>query len=488
MNRPDKEQHLRLVTKVVDDSVFINITPTAYDVEDVVLGACIISKNVLISYADLLRDELFHKPENKIIFGCLKELYDAGDKVDMVTVYNQVRSRGNIDDIGGPGAISELTARISGGENTERHIRILQQYAMRRMIIDMAVDAAQCNYDDTKDVFDSIEEIEKSLVEIHEIIDSGRSQSMAEVVDDVLKQVNTAKEHKDKNMMIGLPTPYKRFNNETGGLQKTDMIVIAGRPGMGKTTFAINIADYISNLMNDSRPGVFFSLEMSAAQLVQKLLSKQSRVSTSSMRKGSISDGQINDLYSAGMKLKKVGKMIIDDTAAITPFQLKSKIRKLKAKYNIEWAAIDYLQLMRSPSKKNREQEIGHISGSIKEIAKECGIPIIAISQLSRAVEQRGGDKTPQLSDLRESGSIEQDADMVILLYRPEYYGLTEDAEGNSTTGKLRADIAKHRHGGTFDYWMKCALEYSLIENLEETGYSATPLPPNRDWMDELDD
>jgi replicative DNA helicase len=329
----------------------------------------------------------------------------------------------------------------------------------------MSSDIIRDSYDDTKDVFDVMGSAEGELFQIAENNMGKQVQNLQSVVLEAIEEIEKASQNSDG--ISGIPTGFFDLDKLTSGWQRSDMIVIAARPAMGKTAFVLSMAR--NTAVDYGKAVALFSLEMSSVQLVKRLISSESRINAEKLRKGNLREDEFQQLHSRITKLA-TAPIFIDDTAGLSVFDLRAKCRRLKMQHNIELVIIDYLQLMSAKDGKgggNREQEISTISRSIKEIAKELNIPIIALSQLSRSVEQRGGDKRPILSDLRESGAIEQDADIVGFIYRPDYYGFLEDEDGNPNNGIGEIIIAKHRNGATDRVRLRFVQEYARFENIE---------------------
>jgi replicative DNA helicase len=329
----------------------------------------------------------------------------------------------------------------------------------------MSSDIIRDSYDDTKDVFDVMGSAEGELFQIAENNMGKQVQNLQSVVLEAIEEIEKASQNTDG--ISGVPTGFFDLDKLTSGWQRSDMIVIAARPAMGKTAFVLSMAR--NTAVDYGKAVALFSLEMSSVQLVKRLISSEARIHAEKLRKGNLREDEFQQLHSRITKLA-TAPIFIDDTAGLSVFDLRAKCRRLKMQHNIELVIIDYLQLMSAKDGKgggNREQEISTISRSIKEIAKELNIPIIALSQLSRSVEQRGGDKRPILSDLRESGAIEQDADIVGFIYRPDYYGFLEDEDGNPNNGIGEIIIAKHRNGATDRVRLRFVQEYARFENIE---------------------
>lgn len=457
------------------------IPPQAVDLEQTVLGAMMLEKNAVTDVMDILSERSFYDPKHQYIYATIKELFSTSRPIDILTVTEELKKNGELEAAGGPVYISQLTNRIASTAHVEYHARIISEKFIKRELIRMSSDLLKESYDDTNDVFDVLTKAEGDLFSIAENNMSKAVDVMQNVVREAIDEIEKASENSDG--ISGVPTGFVGLDKLTAGWQRSDMIVIAARPAMGKTAFVLSMA---RNTAVDHNMGVaIFSLEMSSVQLVKRLISSESRISAEKLRKGELEDHEFQQLQTRITKLAKA-PIYIDDTPGISIFDLRAKCRRLKQQYDIQLVIIDYLQLMTAGSGKsngNREQEISSISRSIKEIAKELNVPVIALSQLSRSVEQRGGDKKPVLSDLRESGAIEQDADIVSFIYRPEYYGILQDEEGNSNQGIGEIIIAKHRNGALDSVRLRFIKEYARFDNIdgfqdEPTSFSnSSPMP-----------
>lgn len=461
------------------------IPPQAVDLEQAVLGAMMLEKNAVTDTIDILKTESFYDPKHQYIFGAIKELFGTSKPIDLLTVTDFLKKKGELQAAGGAVYISQLTSRVASTAHVEYHARIISEKHIKRELIRMSNEVMKEAYDDTNDVFDVLNKAEGDLFKIAEN-NMGKSASvMQNVVREAIEEIEKAAQNKDG--ISGIPTGFYGLDKVTAGWQRSDMIVIAARPAMGKTAFVLSMA---RNTAVDHNMGVaIFSLEMSSVQLVKRLIASETRISAEKLRKGDLRDDEFQQLHTRISKLA-TAPLYIDDTPGISIFDLRAKCRRLKMQYDIQLVIIDYLQLMTAGASKgsgNREQEISSISRSIKEIAKELNVPIIALSQLSRSVEQRGGDKRPVLSDLRESGAIEQDADIVSFIYRPEYYGFLQDEDGNSNAGVGEIIIAKHRNGALENVRLRFVKEYARFDNLEGFNEapnfpSESPLPINGDF------
>ena len=464
------------------------IPPQAVDLEKAVLGAMMLEKNAVTDTIDILTRESFYDPKHQYIFSVIQELFGSSQPIDILTVTNQLKKNGELEAAGGAAYISQMTSRVASTAHVEYHARIISEKHIKRELIRMSSEVMKEAYDDTNDVFDVLNKAEGDLFKIAENNMGKAVDVMQNVVREAIEEIERASQNSDG--ISGVPSGFFELDKVTAGWQRSDMIVIAARPAMGKTAFVLSMA---RNTAVDHNQGVaIFSLEMSSVQLVKRLIASETRLPAEKLRKGDLTGAEYQQLHSRITKLS-VAPIYIDDTPGLSIFDLRAKCRRLKMQYDIQMVIIDYLQLMTAGSSKgtgNREQEISSISRSIKEIAKELNIPMIALSQLSRSVEQRGGDKKPVLSDLRESGAIEQDADIVSFIYRPEYYGFLQDENGNSNAGVGEIIIAKHRNGALESVGLRFIKEYARFDNME--GFqddpnvpSHTSLPANGDFDSE---
>lgn len=422
------------------------IPPQAIELEEAVLGALMLERNALTSVIDILHQECFYKDANQKIFNVIHELFHANQPIDILTVTHALKKKSELEIVGGAYYITQLTGRIASAANIEFHARIILQKYIQRELIRISGETIKDAYDDTEDVLTLLDKAEKNLFEISQGNIKRGFADMQSLVSHAMKEIESAANQ--TSGITGVPSGFTELDRVTSGWQKSDLIIIAARPGMGKTAFVLSMARNAA--VQFKRPVAFFSLEMSSVQLVNRLISSETEIVGDKIRKGQLANHEWEQL-NARIKPLTDAPLYIDDTPAISIFDLRAKCRRLVAEKNISMIIIDYLQLMISGTDQrsgNREQEISTISRSLKAIAKELSIPVIALSQLSRAVETRpGGSKRPQLSDLRESGAIEQDADLVVFLYRAEYYGLEEDENQQSTKGMAEVIVAKNRNG-----------------------------------------
>lgn len=402
-----------------------------------------IDRDAVLAVADVLAAEMFYSDHHANIYRAIRALFSEGNPVDILTVSERMRKHGTLDAAGGSVYLVELTNAVASAANIEYHARIIAQKHIRRGVIQAATTAIESAHDETLDDFTALEEAEKNLFQVWNSFNSSSAKQLGAPALEALKLAERATV---SNGLTGVPSGLTTVDRITGGWQKSDLIIIAARPGMGKTSLAMNMA--YSAARDFGKAVAVFSLEMSADQLAMRLVCAETGLDSQAIRGGRVSGDDLARFAAAAEKMNSV-PVYIDDTPGISIFQMRASMRRLKARYDIELVVVDYLQLMSGERgrNQNRDQEIGQITQGLKALAKEMRIPVIALSQLSRENEKRGGGKRPLLSDLRESGNIEQDADIVALIHRPEYYGVLEDEEGNSTRGIAEIIFAKHRHG-----------------------------------------
>lgn len=481
-NKTRKDRQPKSATDQLKDLLIEHgrVPPQATDLEEVILGAMMLEKDAVNAVIDILKPEAFYKEVHQKIFTAIQELFAKSEPVDILTVTNQLKLNGVLEVVGGAYYISQLTNRVVSAANIEFHARIVLQKHIQRELIRISTDIINNAYEDTTDVFDLLDSAEQGLFAVSETNLRRSFSTMPDLVKQAIEDIEGAK-NSDSNLR-GVPSGYTELDRITSGWQKSDLIILAARPSMGKTAFALNIARNIA--VDFERPVAFFSLEMSSVQLVTRLISSETYLPAEKLRRGDLADHEWQQLNSRITPLVKA-KLFIDDSPQLSIFELRAKCRRLKQQHDIQMVFVDYLQLMTGATdnmRGNREQEISNISRSLKSLAKELDVPVLALSQLSRNVESRPGSKKPILSDLRESGAIEQDADMVIFIYRPEYYGMTEDEEGNSTVGQAVINIAKHRNGKLGDVNLRFIGQFARFDELETTERSPADMEPNSNF------
>lgn len=448
--------------------MFGKLPPQARDFEEAVLGAILIDKDALNEVIDILKPEVFYVDAHAILFEAIMHLFNVGKPIDMLTVAQQLRQTGELEMVGGAYYISELTNKVASSANIEFHARIIIQKYIQRKLIEISNVIIKDAYEDTTDVLDLLDKAEQGIFSVAEENLRRGSSKMKDLMSDTLMEINDARSKQGTNEVVGVPSGYTDLDRMTSGWQRTDLIIVAARPAMGKTAFVLNMARYAA--VDRNMAVAIFSLEMNATQLVKRLISAETEINAGKIMHGNLTDDEWALLNRKVEKLS-TAPIFISDLPALNIFEFRAQCRRLKSAHDIQLVMIDYLQLMSGQSEgkgSTREQEISNISRSLKSIAKELNIPVIALSQLSRAVESRTGEKKPQLSDLRESGAIEQDADMVLGLYRPEYYKFETDADGNSTKGMAEVLILKHRHGEIGTVKLSFISEFAKFKDYNE--------------------
>jgi replicative DNA helicase len=442
------------------------VPPQAVEIEEAVLGAMLIEHEAATIALQLLSPNDFYKPAHKHIFETLFDLYERDNPLDLITVENELRDKSLLDSVGGAGYLADLTRSVSSAASVDYHAQIISEKAVKRNLILNCNEIIKTAYDSTTDAYDVLDHAEQSIFDIANTKSRANATKIGDVLKDTLAHLEDLRGKPAG--VTGVPTGLD-VDNYTSGWQRGDLVIIAARPSMGKTAFTLTCARNAALHPDENLQAnvALFSLEMSAQQLVQRFLTMEARIDAQAARTGRLKDEDFKRLIDAASRLF-TANIFIDDTPSLSVMEMRTKCRRLKSEHDIGLVVVDYLQLMTASSKDigNREQEIATISRGLKALAKELDVPVIALSQLSRQVEQRGGDKRPQLSDLRESGSIEQDADVVCFLYRPEYYGITTTAEGESTNGLAELIIGKQRNGPVGSTRMFFVKEYARFEKL----------------------
>ncbi len=474
----------------IDRSTLINLEkgklpPQALDLEEVVLGAMMIDTKGVNEVIDILQPDAFYKEAHKLIFEAIFQLFTDSQPIDLLTVSAQLKRTAKLDLAGGDFYLIQLTQKISSSAHIEYHSRIILQKFIQRSLIKISNEIIEDSYDETTDVFDLLDKAESKLYEVTQ----GNIKRSSETAQSLVQQAKARiEEIANKEGLSGIATGFTKLDAITSGWQPSDLIIIAARPGMGKTAFVLSMARNVA--IDFGHPVAIFSLEMASVQLITRLISSETGLSSEKLRTGKLEKHEWEQL---SVKVKNLEKapLFIDDTPSLSIFDLRAKARRLSSQHGIKLIIVDYLQLMTAGSSNgkgggNREQEISTISRNLKALAKELGVPVIALSQLSRAVETRSASsKRPLLSDLRESGAIEQDADIVSFIYRPEYYKLDEwdDDEASPTAGQAEFIIAKHRNGSLENVRLKFIGNLGKFDNLEDygSGYDDLPSSMNQD-------
>ncbi len=443
------------------------LQPQARELEEAVLGALMLEKDAFSVVCEILKPESFYEKAHELIYSAIVDLATSQRPVDMLTVTEQLRKRGELDLVGGPFYISQLTTKVASSAHIEYHARIIAQKYLARELISFTAMVQEKAFDETVDVDDLMQDAEGKLFQISQ---QNVKKDVIQI-NPVIKEAMTLLERaaNQQEGLSGLRTGFHALDKITSGWQNSDLIIIAARPAMGKTAFVLSMAKNMA--VNYHIPVALFSLEMSNVQLVNRLIVNVCEIPGDKLKNGRLEsyeweqlDFKIKELYDA--------PIYVDDTPSLSVFELRTKARRLVREHGIQCIIIDYLQLMNASGMSfgSREQEVSTISRSLKGLAKELNIPIIALSQLNRGVESRQGSegKRPQLADLRESGAIEQDADMVCFIHRPEYYKITEDERGNSLIGLAEIIIAKHRNGATGDVKLRFKSDFAKFMNIDE--------------------
>jgi replicative DNA helicase len=453
------------------------LPPQSKDMEEAILGAIMLEKSAFDVAAEIIKPECFYQEAHQRIFRAMQQLANNSMPIDLLTVVETLRSNGELEMIGGPFYVTKLTNAVVSSANIDAHCRIVVQKYIQRELIRISSEIIGEAYEDSSDVFDMLDSAEGKLFEI---TNNHLKRNFDSIDTVIVKTINRIEEMRNRHEDItGVPTGFESLDRITFGWQPTDLIILAARPSVGKTAFALNLARNAALNAGKPTPVAFFSLEMSSAQLVQRILSAESEIWLEKIARGKLEEYEMKQLYNRGIERLSKAPIFIDDSAALNIFELRAKCRRLKNKHNVGLIIIDYLQLMSGTGDRNsnREQEISKISRDLKGLAKELQVPIVALSQLSREVEKRKeGNKMPQLSDLRESGAIEQDADLVMFLYRPDYYEMNQDEFGENIKGETHVRIAKHRNGSLETVKLKALLHIQKFIEMEDnaTGFGAT--------------
>ncbi|MES0341884.1 MAG: replicative DNA helicase [Candidatus Humimicrobiaceae bacterium] len=448
----------------LDTSRLQRIPPYNIEAEESLLGAMLISRDAVSSVLEIVKSDDFYRKQNQIIFDAILELFSKGEPSDPITIADHLKKKGSLEEVGGKTFIHSLISNIPLAANAEYYGRIVRNHSILRKLIYAATNIATMGYEVPEDLVATVDKAQELIFSIYQDLNQGNNKNSIAVMKDIAPEVfdEVEKLHEAGSDVSGIPSGYIELDKYTLGFQKSDLIIIAARPGMGKTSLVLGMALNIT--LKEKLPVALFSLEMSKHQVGQRLMSAQSRIDLQRFRDGKIKEDEWTKLGRAVEKLAEC-KLYVDDTAFLTVMDLRSRARMMASTYGIKMIIVDYLQLMQSTSnyRGNKVQEITEISQNLKSIAKELNIPVIAVSQLSREVEKRES-KRPQLADLRESGSIEQDADVVAFVYRDEYYD-----ENSNKKGEADLIIAKHRNGPTGKVKLQFNKRYALFSNLTKS-------------------
>lgn len=438
------------------------LMPSAVEVENAVLGSYLIDRDAFDTVSDELTEDSFYEEKNRTIFSVIKKMVQESRKVDVLTVTEELAKQGKLEEIGGPGYIAELSSKVASSAHIESHASILARKEHLRSLINITGVIYEKAYDESNDPEDLQQEAEQALYDLSQKGCTTTTVDLYTSLKDSIKEIEAASSHPDG--ITGVPSGFDKLDVMTAGFQPSDLVILAGRPAMGKTSFALNMAFNIASM---GIPAAFFTLEMSHVQLTNRIISSVCEISGNRILRGNLNPEDWNKID------KRVNAMstplFIDDTPALSVFQIRSKARYLIQKKNVKIIFVDYLQLMSAGGEGygTRQEEVSIVSRSLKALAKELNVPVVALSQLNRGIESREGieGKRPRLSDLRESGSIEQDADMVLFVHRPEYYHIYQDENGRDLRGKAEIIIAKHRKGATGDIMLSFKAEYTRFED-----------------------
>lgn len=444
------------------------LPPQALDIEEAVLGALLLEQDAIVAAGDILSIHSFYKEAHQQIYRAMVELAKRAENTDILTVVEELKRMDKLEAVGGAAYVAQLTDKVASAAHVETHARIIHQKFIQRELIRVASEIQTDAYDESQDVAELLDKAQQEVFDIAEGNIRKETLPIKPIIDEAIDIITELSEKSDE--ISGAPSGFHKLDAITAGWQKSDLIIIAARPAMGKTSFILSMARNMAVI--HQRPVALFSLEMSSIQLVNRLIASETELGSEKLRTGKLAPYEWEQLHT---KIKDLveAPIFIDDTPALSIFELRSKARRLKQKHNISCLVIDYLQLMTAGNvgRGNREQEVSLISRQLKIIAKELNIPVIALSQLNRDVEKRQDKhKKPMLADLRESGAIEQDADMVLFIHRPEVYEIFEDENNNSLRGIGQIIIAKHRNGSTGEVSLRFRKELALFCNLEESG------------------
>jgi replicative DNA helicase len=433
--------------------------PWSNEAEQAVLGAMLLDQDASLSAAQLLVDDMFYREAHRRLFRAMVALVERRSVIDHITLRDELLRRGELDAIGGYDYVAELADAVPTAANLEYHAKIVKEKAILRKLIETATGIITEAYDGHTTASELLDAAESRIFQVSQQRSEEGFARLKEMLWPTMERIETLQ--KSGKAITGVPSGFTDLDNLTSGFQGGELVIVAARPSMGKTAFVLNIATHAAV---EQHGVAIFSLEMSKESLVQRMLTAEARVDSQLVRRGMLRDFDFTKLARAAGVLQQC-PVWIDDTPALTLLEMRSKARRLKAENDVQLIVVDYLQLMRSPEyADNRVQEISDISRSLKGLAKELGVPVVALSQLSRASEQRGGERKPILSDLRDSGAIEQDADLVMFIHRPEYY----DREDESKRGLAEIMLAKHRNGPTGDVHLRFNREYTRFDNLTQ--------------------
>jgi replicative DNA helicase len=450
---------------------FGRVPPQANDMEEAVLGAIMLEKEAVIAILDILKPESFYKEAHQKIFKTISDLSAREFPVDLYTVTEELRAHNELDSVGGPVYLTQLTSKVVSAANVDYHARIVAQKYIQRELIRVSTEIQTRSFDDTYDVTELLDYSENALFQIAEGNIKREVAPINVVIKEAIHEIEEAGKREDA--LVGTPSGFTKLDRLTSGWQRSELVIIAARPSMGKTAFALSMARNMS--VDHGKSVAIFSCEMSSIQLVNRLIIAETDIPGDKIKNGRLNEEEWKQLDTRIKKLVQA-PIFIDDTPAISIFELRAKCRRLKAQHKLDIVIVDYLQLMSGPENAgSREQEVSNISRSLKSIAKELDVPILALSQLNRSVEMRGGSKRPLLSDLRESGAIEQDADMVVFIHRQEKFGIPSFEDGSSTKGIAEIILAKNRNGPVDDVKLRFREEKAQFVDIDDFDIELNP-------------
>ena len=450
---------------------FGKVPPQANDMEEAVLGAVMLEKEAVITILDILKPESFYREAHQKIFKAISDLSSREYPVDLYTVTEELRAHNELESVGGPVYLTQLTAKVVSAANVDYHSRIVAQKYIQRELIRVSTEIQTRSFDDTYDVTELLDYSENALFQIAEGNIKREVSPINIVIKEAIREIEEAGKREDA--LVGTPSGFTKLDRLTSGWQKSELIIIAARPSMGKTAFALSMARNMA--VDHGKKVAIFSCEMSSIQLVNRLIIAETDIAGDKIKNGRLTEEEWKQLDTRIKKLVQA-PIFIDDTPAISIFELRAKCRRLMAQHKLDIVIVDYLQLMSGPENAgSREQEVSNISRSLKSIAKELNVPILALSQLNRSVEMRGGTKRPLLSDLRESGAIEQDADMVVFIHRQDKFGIQTFEDGSSTKGIAEIILAKNRNGPVDDVKLRFREEKAQFVDIDDFDMDISP-------------
>ena len=457
------------IVKVIPD--FGRVPPQANDMEEAVLGAIMLEKEAVITILDILKPESFYKEAHQKIFKTISDLSAREYPVDLYTVTEELKAHNELESVGGPVYLTQLTSKVVSAAHVDYHARIVAQKYIQRELIRVSTEIQNRSFDDTYDVTELLDYSENALFQIAEGNIKREVSPINMVIKEAIREIEEAGKREDA--LVGIPSGFTKLDRLTSGWQKSELIIVAARPSMGKTAFALSMARNMA--IDHGKKVAIFSCEMSSIQLVNRLIIAETDIPGDKIKNGRLNEEEWKQLDSRIKKLIQA-PVFIDDTPAISVFELRAKCRRLMAQHKLDIVIVDYLQLMSGPENAgSREQEVSNISRSLKSIAKELNVPIIALSQLNRSVEMRGGLKRPLLSDLRESGAIEQDADMVVFIHRQDKFGILTFEDGSSTKGIAEIILAKNRNGPVDDVRLRFREERAQFVDIDDFDIGLVP-------------